>query len=146
MDIFIRPMRPEDVAEVLPLLRQLTVNVRDATPEDIREGLYQDPNWRPYVAIGLDNQRIITYGELHCFYTAARGWRGHLEYIVTDKPFRNQGVGQRLCEELIRVAKKLGVRILELHTSRADGLGLYKKLGFVSKEKSQVMFLQLDGA
>lgn len=145
MDVHIRPLQPEDVAEILPLLRQLTDNVRDATREDICDGLRRDPTWHPYVAIGLDNC-VISYGELHCFYTSARGWRGHLEYIVTDKPFRGQGVGTRLCEELIRAAKQLGVRVLELHTSRAEALRLYKKLGFVSKENSRVMFLPLDGA
>lgn len=52
--------------------------------------------------------------------------------IVVRKSYRQQGVGQKLLEELIRLAKKTGLETLDLEVNAMNfpAIHLYEKNGF----------------
>lgn len=52
--------------------------------------------------------------------------------IVVKKSYRHKGVGQKLLEELIKMAKESGLDTisLEVNSQNEPAINLYKKLGF----------------
>lgn len=56
----------------------------------------------------------------------------HITNIVTRKDIRNQGIGSKLLEELINIAKKTGLETLtlEVNENNHSAIHLYEKFGF----------------
>lgn len=64
-------------------------------------------------------------------WMAYDGRRTHLHHFGILPLFQRQGLGQRLAEESLKVAKKLGVQIkLEVNRENFAAIKLYRNLGF----------------
>ncbi len=60
---------------------------------------------------------------------------GNIDNVVVDENYRNQGIGRRLMEELIRSGEADGIEAftLEVRVGNATAIRLYEKCGFVSE-------------
>ena len=61
------------------------------------------------------------------------GLCGYIMNIYTRKPYRQQGIGQRIVDWLIKQAKEMHVQKIYLEAS-VDGKPLYQKMGFHDME------------
>lgn len=84
----------------------------------------------------LDNDKIIGFGSLAPYYVPTVGEVGAIEDIIIDEKYRGQGLGQKLIEELIKIAKDKNLLKLKLtsNPTRTSARSLYKKLGFEMKD------------
>ncbi len=83
----------------------------------------------------LDGTKVVGVATLYILQKVAKRV-ARVEDVVVDVGYRGQGLGKRLMQELIAVARERGVKELEL-TSGADRVeanALYVKLGFKPKE------------
>ena len=64
------------------------------------------------------------------------GLRAWIEDVVVDEDARGQGVGRRLNERALEIAKSAGARTVDLTSrpSREAANRLYRRLGFVERE------------
>ena len=66
---------------------------------------------------------------------------GRLGYILnmyTVPEARGKGICTRLLDELMKEAKRLGLKYLHLHASE-DGVGIYKKAGFTYPKQAEMI-------
>lgn len=78
---------------------------------------------------------IIGMGILIILRTA-EGLKGYVDDVVIDEPYRGQGIGKKLMEEIIKIAREKKLMKIEL-TSRSERVAankLYQKLGFEIRE------------
>lgn len=99
----------------------------------------------PLVAVDLQDNRLIADATLHRGKHAAK----HLAEvrIFVSRPFRNLGLGSVLLEELINLAKKMG-----LHWLKAEIIADHKKVikafrtkGFETRATLEDYFIRKDG-
>lgn len=84
----------------------------------------------------LDNDKIIGFGSVAPYYLPTVGEVGTIEDIIVDEKYRGQGLGQKLIENLIEIAKdkKLFKLKLTSNPNRESARKLYMKLGFEMKD------------
>jgi RimJ/RimL family protein N-acetyltransferase len=132
----VRPCRPEDFDAVLALLRQLWPD-RPLDAEAIRavydRALGSDA--QAYLC-ATDGERVIGFGSLTIKNNLWQaGPLGHLDELVVDGGWRGRGVGARLLEELIDLARRRGCRRVELDSAlhRVDAHRFYERHGFENR-------------
>lgn len=62
----------------------------------------------------------IVAGSLNC----------HLNFLLVRKEYRKKGVGRRLLDEAVRLAKRQGVNEIHVDTMFEDAAEFYRKYGF----------------
>lgn len=84
----------------------------------------------------LDKDKIIGFGSLVPYYVPSVGEVGSIEDIIIDEKYRGQGLGQKLIEEIIKIAKDKKLLKLKLTSNpqRQAARNLYMKLGFEMKD------------
>ena len=65
------------------------------------------------------------------------GKLGYILNLYTIPEARRKGICTRLLNELIKVAKSLGLTYLHLHTSE-EGINIYRKAGFVEPDQIEL--------
>lgn len=80
-----------------------------------------------YGVLAEDNGEILGYGGITIAEDSA-----DIDNVAVDEEFRKNGVGSKIIAELLRIAKKKGVKkvFLEVRVSNAVAMGLYLKSGF----------------
>ncbi|WP_124054024.1 GNAT family N-acetyltransferase [Arcanobacterium ihumii] len=70
------------------------------------------------------------------------GWRAWIEDVVVDEAARGQGAGQKLVEAAIDLAKKKGVKSIDLTSrpTREAANRLYQRAGFELRETNVYRF------
>lgn len=70
------------------------------------------------------------------------GLRAWIEDVVVDENARGQGVGRRLNERALEIAREAGARTVDLTSrpSREAANRLYQRLGFVERETNVYRF------
>lgn len=148
MTIQIRPMVFTDVDGVLAVEQQsfTTPWSREAFVSEMK-----DNELALYIVL-TDGEDIKGYGGM---------WRildeGHITNIALLPECRGQGLGTKLLQHLISMAKKQQIQALtlEVRPSNCAALGLYEKMGFVIKgtrkryytdngEDAHIMWLSLE--
>ncbi|MFM8744529.1 MAG: N-acetyltransferase family protein, partial [Cytophagales bacterium] len=78
-----------------------------------------------------------------CNYRVISGNKGWIEDVVVDAAARGKGVGLKMVEKLIEIAKEKGLSEVLLFTEqhRAAAISLYGKLGFTAKDSQIYHFL-----
>jgi len=121
--MIIRPMRPDDVAEVTAL--EALANPHPWSHRQLAEELTLSQS-RVDVAIHQESGRIAGY--LCC-------WRVvdelHIQNVATHPDFRRQGVARALLQAAAAQATEATVALLEVRAGSAGALALYTALGFV---------------
>lgn len=57
-------------------------------------------------------------------------WRGYVQWVATDPPYRRRGCARALMTALMRWAADQGVKVVELNASD-EGRPLYESMGYV---------------
>lgn len=118
--------------EVNRLLPQLSSSARLLSELELRAILDSDAT---YLLTAGDAQRL--YGMLTVVVfripTGARSW---VEDVVVDEVHRGNGVGGRLLEAAIVLARQQGAKTLDLTSrpAREAANRLYQKVGFIRRE------------
>ena len=78
------------------------------------------------------DKKIIGFGSIIIFLTPVHGHKGRIEDIIIHKDHRRQGLGKKLVQELIKIAKDKKIKSIHLTSSpkRVEARNLYKILGF----------------
>jgi len=141
MPIFIRPPKKSDVRQLLNFINSL-VREEAQISVNAKQTLKQEEEWL------LDNLKLINANKLHHLVAVHEGSiigsveirRGryresHIgEYrIAIKKGYRNLGIGRRLSEIILEIAKKdknIKLIYLFVFSTNKKAISLYKKLGF----------------
>lgn len=123
MDVIIRPMRKEDVEEVLEIekLSFSTPWSKEAFISEVTKN-----SCAKYIVAEVDN-KIVGYGG---FWVVVD--EGHITNIAVHPEYRSKGIGSKIMEGLIDLAKKNGITAmtLEVRESNITAQHLYAKYGF----------------
>ena len=131
----IRPAIPQDMPQVLGLIRELAEFEREPdavviTTEDlVRDGFGENPLFKAIVA---EEQGQIVGMAL--FYYRFSTWKGktvHLEDLIVTQSMRNRGIGEQLYNKVIEHGKSQGVRRIEWNVLdwNVDAIRFYEKSG-----------------
>ncbi len=84
------------------------------------------------MVIENEEQNIVGFGCLVVYLVPTKGIVGRIEDIVVDRNFRGQGLGRKLLQELLLLAKGYCVTNVSLTSapSRVEARALYESLGF----------------
>lgn len=110
----IRPARPEDMDQVLGLIRELAVFEREPdavelTREDlVRDGFGRTPRFTCFVA--EDDGKILGMALCYPRYSTWKGLVIHLEDLIVTESARGRGLGSALLTAVIRYAREAGAR------------------------------------
>lgn len=120
------------LADVNALLKQLKSNYKPETLAGLRAAAGDS---HTVCMVIRDSGKIVGMGFLFVMQTL-QGRNGYIEDVVVDDMYRGQGLGKKLMEALIGVAKKKRVTEIELTSRplRVAANKLYQKMGFQHRE------------
>ncbi|MCC6185936.1 MAG: GNAT family N-acetyltransferase [Chitinophagaceae bacterium] len=110
MQIIIRPATKTDCAAMMALIRELALY--EKAPEQVtvslahfeESGFGSQPVWWALVAEA--DGVVVGMALYYIRYSTWKGQRMYLEDIVISEPYRANGIGTRLMDELLNVAKE----------------------------------------
>lgn len=117
------------IKEIKALIPQLTPTPIDITQSSLEE-LVLDKN---SALIGAYNENNVLIGCLSLVvFTIPTGKKAFIEDVVVDQTARGLGLGEKMLQKAITMAKQKGVKRIELSSrpSRVPANKLYQKLGF----------------
>ncbi|MCX8182213.1 MAG: ribosomal protein S18-alanine N-acetyltransferase [Candidatus Methanomethyliaceae archaeon] len=126
-----------------------SIEVRDATLKDLNEiyaiekESFPDPYPKPLLKAFFYHPGIyivaVIGGEIVGYAIGIIRFRslGHIISIAVRKESRGRGIGKKLLKELIKRLSAMGAKKIriEVRESNEIAINLYKKFGFVTKEK-----------
>jgi glucosamine-phosphate N-acetyltransferase len=119
----------------LTLLEQLTDVGK--VPIDKWNNRYNEIKNNPCIQIWVmvENNNIVASGTiiLEPKFIHNNGRVAHIEDVVVDKHKHGLGIGKKLLDSLVNIAKNNGCYKVILNCSNKN-IGFYEKLGFVQKE------------
>jgi GNAT superfamily N-acetyltransferase len=138
--LIFRTARIEDLPSIVRLLADDDLGSRRERYEEplpksyyaAFEQIAADPNHQLIVA--ESDEKVI--GTLHLVFLPSisfqGGLRAQIESVRVDKECRNLGIGSRMMEWTIALARQRGAHVIQLtsHLSRKDAHRFYEKLGF----------------
>lgn len=82
-----------------------------------------------------NGSNIIGMGTIHWIQLPTKV-NAYIDDVVVDSNYRGQHIGEKITQELIRIAKLIGAKCIDLtsNPSRTAANKLYQKLGFVKRE------------
>lgn len=116
--------------QVTGLFAQLNPAIRQVPLKDLfRAG---NTPTMAYCKVGQTIAGIALMGT----YKVISGHKGWIEDVVVDERYRGQGIGEKLVEKLLEVAREKGLSEVLLFSAdhRKAAISLYKKLGFQRKD------------
>lgn len=118
---------PEIQEQISTLFKQLAPNKTQINLQDI----FNTKN-NIHLACGIENDKIIGIASM-CIYTVISGKKGWVEDVVVHENARGKGLGRKLMNKLLEVAKeeKLNEILLFSAEHRVAAKHLYEDLGFV---------------
>lgn len=134
--ILIRPARKEDAAVIAHLVALLATNLQESSPVDesyVRNYLDTTGGGVLVAEVKGEVAGVLSYTLRPNLYHAAPTCL--IEELVVKEGFRDGGIGSRLLEAAVEMAKEYGcaeVSISALTTNR-KALDLYRRLGFVDE-------------
>jgi GNAT superfamily N-acetyltransferase len=154
-NVLIRKGREEDLPRVLELVKQLAdyekapLEVENTVEEMRRDGFGPSPIFHFLVA---ESNGLIA--GIAVYYIKYSTWKGKclfLEDIVVDEALRGNGLGHRLFQEVIQVAKEAGYRRMEWQVLdwNEPAICFYKKYNAVLDSEwinGKLTYEQLQGA
>jgi len=117
MNFSIREAKKEDMPQVLALIKELAAFEREpdavvTTVKDLeKEGFGEHPLFQCFVAV--KEKEIVGMALVYFRFSTWKGRTIHLEDLIVKETMRGTGLGSALYEEVIKYAKKQGVRRVE---------------------------------
>jgi GNAT superfamily N-acetyltransferase len=136
--MIIRKGIPEDMKAVLGLIQELAIFEKEpeavviSEKDLIRDGFGDTPLFHVFVAELESNPKEIVGIALYYYrYSTWKGKTIHLEDLVVKQSMRNNGIGNALYSEIIKQAKKDGVRRIDWNVLdwNTNAIEFYKKSG-----------------
>ena len=151
-EVVFRPLRRDDEGALAAFFRDLPLKDRACLKEDVSDPRVIE-SWidrLDYDAIlpiiAMENDRIVGDTTLHFNPT---GWTSHQAEIrlTTGVSHRARGLGKRLTQDIIDIARRLGLEQLsiELAPELQDAYLLCLKLGFKQAAVLEGFIVDLDG-
>ena len=131
-EIIIRQLEKKDAVEVALLIPLLTGNIVE--PENLPKriaGLVNPGNWQ-YFVVELCG-KVIGFGGLAWYEIPSKGPIGWIEEFVVSKEWWGCKIGERLLDELLKLAVEKSLQQVKLTTGNNSAIHLYKKAGFTIK-------------
>ncbi|TSC86177.1 MAG: putative acetyltransferase [Parcubacteria group bacterium Gr01-1014_8] len=128
----LRSATGEALSDINKLLKQLRDEGGNGVLSEL-EAVVNNDNTALIVA--KDGERIVGIGTLYTIQKISKR-SGHVEDVVVDDAYRGQGLGEKLMQFLLDVARKKHIKKVYLTTrpARIAANKLYQKLGFQRKE------------
>lgn len=147
MDYNIRQAQPNDMPQVLQLIEELAIfekepHAVEVTIADLEAcGFGKHPDFHCFVAETNDN--IIG---IALVFTRFSTWKGrvlHLEDLIVSHPYRGQGIGTALLDEVVQYAATLQVKRVswEVLDWNTPAIEFYKAKGADVKRDWDVVHL-----
>ena len=138
MEIKIRKAKKKDLPQILSLIKELAAyekapkEVKVTTKELLRDGFGKKKAFDCFVAVSSKNK----IKGIALYYIKYSTWKGkciYLDDIIVTESMRGEGIGKKLFEEVIKVAKKMKVRKLEWQVLNWNepAINFYKKYSTV---------------
>ena len=135
--VTLRPARADDAEAVCLIYNQgiedrvATLETELRTPEERREWMAARGLRHP-VIVAESGGVLVGWGSLNVF-NSRPAYRHVADFSVyVERAWRGKGVGHRLLERLIEIAREIGYHKMVLSTfpTNAGGVRLYERLGF----------------
>ncbi len=151
-ELTFRPLLKGDEGALLEFFKNLPLKERACLKEDvadpkvIRNWIYNLDYDNVLPIIAVDNGKILGDATLHF---NPIGWTRHQGEIrlTTDINYRGRGLGTRLAQDIMGIAKQLGLELLsiEMAPEVQDAFFLFEKLGFKQVAVLKGFILDIDG-
>lgn len=138
--MFFRPMRISDTSRVIELFRQVGCAEFKVPSKAWFATRLLLPTFHIFV-IEDETGKVIGATVLNQLPNPKYNWRGYLDYVVVDKPFRGRGFGRKLMVGVLARARALGCQEILLSASDLEARALYHSLGFEVLSSSSLMKL-----
>lgn len=141
-------LRDAEREEVPEIVRMLADDVLGSSREHVADPLPQ-AYWDAFDAIARDpNNRLlvaevdgVVSGCLQLTFipglSRLGAWRAQIESVRVARHTRGEGLGRRMIEAAIAIARERGCNLVQLTSdkSRGDALRFYESLGFVASHE-----------
>ncbi len=117
MNISIRKGLKDDLPQVLGLIKELAayekapLEVAVTIAEMERDGFGENPVFRFFVA--EDGEKIVGISLYYIKYSTWKGKCVFLEDIIVTESYRKHGIGKKLFDPVVKVAKAMNARRME---------------------------------
>jgi len=142
--ITLKLMRPQDGASVEQALLKFTQSLpagdlvflrRDITqPDIVHEWMDDIVRTRTITVLAEENGQVIGYGNLHF---SRQQWTRHIGEIrvLVDAKYRGLGVGERLVDELIKLARERGLLrvVANIAANQPRVRAMFERLDFTAE-------------
>ena len=128
----IRFAREEDLPQLISVLSQLNPRAERCNPERAKEVLRKlSKSGQQFLMICEIDGKIVGTAELVIKHNLTHGCKpyGFIENVVVDERYRGEGIGVKLVERCIKIAREKGCYKLVL-TCREELVKWYGKFGF----------------
>ncbi len=135
----LRPMEVRDQAALVEFFKRIPIEERrlfkdDVTDPNIVTGWLQNLNYENvFPLLAMQGDRIVADATLH---RDRRGWSRHVGKIrvSVDPEFRRRGLGRKLIQEFIDLAKLLNIAIIDADvlSVQPGASKLFEELGFLT--------------
>ncbi|HRY62232.1 MAG TPA: GNAT family N-acetyltransferase [Candidatus Paceibacterota bacterium] len=131
--MFIRPLKIQDESQVVALMENFLFLTKKEVLFNAAECL-NDSNVHGLVI--EDNGNVVGHGALVVSRIPSKGLYGIVHDVVVSDQYRGQGLGRKLVNELVDLARslKLPLIVLTSNKARVAARNLYESIGFVEKD------------
>lgn len=140
--VSVRPAQRADLPAIVEMLADDALGAaREAATDPLPDSYFQafdaieqDPN--NHILVATLGDRVV--GTLQLTYTPSLsyqgGWRATVESVRAASALRGQGIGTKLMERAIEMARQKGCVLMQLstHRTRVDAHRFYERLGFTA--------------
>jgi L-amino acid N-acyltransferase YncA len=151
-EVTFRPLHKDDEHALSEFFKNLPLKDRACLKEDVADPKVIE-NWiynldydNVLPVIATDNGKIVGDATLHF---SPIGWTKHQGEIrlTTDINYRLRGLGTRLTQDIIDIAKQLGLELLsiEMAPELHEAFLLFEKLGFKQAAVLKGFIIDFDG-
>jgi ribosomal protein S18 acetylase RimI-like enzyme len=136
MEIEIRPARPEEIPDVIRLMREFAefeklLDSFEITAERFSEVVFGE-NRFVELMIAAKKDNLVGYALFYPCFASFKGQKGlFLEDIYVSSDYRGQGIGELLLREVARFAHSQGCERIDFQVLEwnAPAIAFYEKLG-----------------
>lgn len=151
MEYSIRAARPEDMHQVLGLVKELAKfekedNAVEISAEDLlRDGFGAVKRFQCFVAEVAD--KIVGMALVYDRYSTWKGPVVHLEDLIVSESMRGTGLGTALLNEVVKYGRQLGVKRIswEVLDWNEPAISFYEKKGAIVMRDWDVVHLDEKG-
>ena len=124
-----------ELKDIQELMNQLSSDPSKHPPIKLKTLKAMAADKKTALVVARDGTRIVGMATLG-IVSNFQGFAGHIDNVVVNEEYRKQGLGEKICKELITIAWKRKLERIDLTSkpTRVAANKLYQKLGFELRE------------